>query len=42
MPNLALNEKGIQAADEFALSYCILFCYDWVLSLEGLLFSEGK
>ena len=26
----------------FAVSYCTLFCYVWLLSLGGLLFSEGK
>jgi hypothetical protein len=25
-----------------ASSYCILFCHGWLLSLGGLLFSEGK
>lgn len=26
----------------FALSYCTLFCRDWLLSLGGLLLSKGK
>ena len=26
----------------FSLSYCMLLCHVWLLSLGGLLFSEGK
>lgn len=26
----------------FTLSFCILFCHIWLLSLGGLLFSEAK